>query len=67
MTDKQAIRSMVDVARQWAEDNADGFSRYGQGYCGAMAHVLATLGKCPAGKAALGKARNRPKSSRGMA
>jgi hypothetical protein len=76
MTNEQAIRALVDVARQWAETGADGFSAYGQGYCGAMASVLATLGRCPAGAAAIrgetdpvavrGKARNRPKSSRGI-
>jgi hypothetical protein len=76
MTNEQAIRALVDVARQWAETGADGFSAYGQGYCGAMANALSTLGKCPTGAAAIrgepdaatirAKAQNRPKSSRGI-
>ena len=55
MTNEQAIRALVDVARQWAETGADNFSDYGQGYCGAMASVLVALGQCPAGKKAIGR------------
>ena len=67
MTNEQAITALCDVALQWAKDGADGFSGYGQGYCGAMANILSTLGQCPAGKAAMGEARKGGKGRAGRA
>ncbi len=53
MTDEQAIRALVDTARQWAETDSSQFSAYGQGYCAAMKSILPTLSHCPTGAAAI--------------
>ena len=74
MTDEQAIRALVDTARQWAD--IDCRAQFGSGYRNAMADVLNTLSHCPTGAAAMrgeadaakvrATARNHPKSSRGI-
>jgi len=51
MTNEQAIRALVDVARQWVGD-AQRYG-YGSGYRAAMRDALTTLARCPTGAAAI--------------
>jgi len=65
MTNEQAIRCAIADARTWTRGKVT--TAIGIGCRMQAKDVLHILGQCPAGKAALRKARNRPKSSRGMA
>ena len=51
MTNEQAIRALVDAARQWVD--LERRSQFGSGYRNSMRDVLNTLSHCPTGAAAI--------------